>query len=301
MPFGSAPNVVVEEPHAFRAVAFSPDGKTLATGEETDEAMLKGAEKNYRLRSLPTTKLRDAATGKVLRTFSAQDGVISVAFSPDGKLLATGGLDGYLRISNVASGEREGDGVHGARGAPGALEYDPLRGIAFSPDGQHLASCADDNTLAGYWGFRRDRGFNSSGVFDRHKKEIRAVAFSPDGTLLASASADRTVKLWEVETRKCVATLERHTLPVLTVAFSPDGKRLASGAGDWKPVNQGKGQGEVKVWDVASRSLVAEPSGVTGLILSVAFSPDGRLLAAGEWGGAADLWDVSGPERPIGP
>jgi WD40 repeat protein len=118
------------------------------------------------------------------------------------------------------------------------------------------------------------------------------VAFSPDGRLLASGSYDETIKLWEVASGSHVRTLSGHTDGVNSVAFSPDGRLLASGSCG-SATAAALLQGEIKLWDVATGSLVRTLTGHTDSVYSVAFSPDGRLLASGSRDNTIKLWDVA--------
>ena len=110
---------------------------------------------------------------------------------------------------------------------------------------------------------------------------ITSVAFSPDGKKLASGSDDKTVRLWEVETGKQLATLTGHSDSVWSVAFSPDGKKLASGSRDQT----------VRLWEVETGKQLATLTGHSSDVLSVAFSPDGKKLASGSWDQTVRLWD----------
>ena len=109
-----------------------------------------------------------------------------------------------------------------------------------------------------------------------------SVAFSPNGLLLATGGWDGAVKLWDVQARTLLATLEGHANFVLSVAFSPDGRLLATGSEDRT----------VKLWDVQARTLLATLEGHANFVLSVAFSPDGRLLATGSGDRMVKLWEV---------
>lgn len=102
-----------------------------------------------------------------------------------------------------------------------------------------------------------------------HSGPVSAVAFSPDGATLVSASLDKTLKLWDVPSRKLLATLDGHSSSVTAVAFSPDGKMLASGSTD----------NMLKLWDVPSQKLLTTLQGHSSTVNAVAFSPDGKTLA----------------------
>ena len=125
---------------------------------------------------------------------------------------------------------------------------------------------------------------------------VTELAFSPDGKLLASAGEGNVVTLWDVETGEEDSRLTDFRWPVQCVAFSPDGTLLVTGGGT---LNNGPdGQGEVKVWDLAKRSLVRTLDGHTSAVLAVAFSPDGVNLATGSLDETIRLWDLkSGRQR----
>ena len=197
------------------SVAFSPDGKTLASGS-VDR----------------TIKLWDVATGKELATLtrSTLPRVYSVAFSPDGKTLASGSWDNTIKLWDVATGKEQAT-LKGHNG--------DVCSVAFSPDGKTLASGSwdDDDQAVG-----RGDGQGTGHPQGAHVSMWTSVAFSPDGKTLASGSGDETIKLWDVETGKEQATVKGHTERVCSVAFSPNGKTLASGSLDKT----------IKLWDIRS-------------------------------------------------
>src|SRR6202042_1361527 len=181
-----------------RGVAFSPDGKHIATASDDQ-----------------TAKVWDAETGKELLTLRGHsDSVIGVAFSPDGKRLATASADQTAKVWDAESGKE----LLTLRGHSG-----PVDSVAFSPDGKRLATASGDKT-AKVW----DAGSGKELLTLRgHSDYVYGVAFSPGGQHLATASGDKTAKVWDAESGKELLTL-RHSGPVDGVAFSPDGKRLAT-------------------------------------------------------------------------
>ncbi|MBE7552121.1 MAG: AAA family ATPase [Anaerolineales bacterium] len=194
----------------------------------------------------------------------------SVAFSPDGKVLAAGTAEGQVRLWRVADGQP----LLTCEGHLGAVWS-----VAFSPDGRLLASGSPDGTVR-LWEVNTGHTLKT---LAGHTHQVWSVAFSPDGRLLVSGSNDQTVRLWEVSTGQSLKTLAGHTHQVRSVAFSPDGRLLASGSFDHT----------VRLWDVPTGQSLKTLAGHANPVRSVAFSPDGRLLASGSNDQTVRLWDVN--------
>jgi WD40 repeat protein len=245
-------------------VAFSPDGKYLASGEHNE--------------GWPCTLFRvwDVATGKMrYADRGGSTGVTAVRFAPDSQSLATASGDRVVRLWNFAKGKRD------TLTHPGAV-----RDVVYSPDGKRLATAGDDR-LVRLWAADTKKQIRE---FAGHTAEVEAVAFAPDGKRLASAGRDATVRLWDADAGKELRQLKGHEGKVCGVAFSPDGKLLASCGADHT----------VRLWDVKAGKALHRFSGHHDLVRSVAFSPDGKLLASGASDQTVRLWDVAG-RKPVRP
>lgn len=156
---------------------------------------------------------------------------------------------------------------------------DAVRCVAFSADGQRLASASMDKSVIVWDAATGKEIVRLLG----HTGHVLGVAFGPDGKRLASASEDRTVRIWDANSGKSIATIPAHSNHVTSVAFSPDGKSLASASWDQT----------VKVWDGASGDWIMTLKGHTHLVNNVTFSPDGKYLASASHDNSVRIWDMA--------
>lgn len=255
----------------------------------------------------------------LLYTLKGHTGAVqSVAFSPDGALLASGAGDNTVRLWRMHDGAAERT-LKGHKRLAGMLFLAGVYSVTFSPDGTLLASGAVDETIrlwrvadgttvrifkssdASSMAFSPDGTLLAAnsvygmdllqladGTLVRHYPtgdSVQSVAFSPDGTLLACGTngSFAQIQLWRVAEGGKVRTWGEYERAVQNVAFSPDGALLASGSGDKT----------VRLWRVAEGQEFHTLRGHTGEVRSIAFSPDGTLLASGSWDTTVRLWRVA--------
>jgi WD40 repeat protein len=246
------------------ALAFSPDGRTLASGAHCGGV-----------------KLWDVTTGRLKKALPVQDPVRALAFSPDGWTLAAG-AGRYFGTDKVACAASLWDVASGTR-LPPEMHFDGVFALAYSPDGRTLAVGAFDG-LVRLW-----KPALELLSLPGHRPEAWAVAFSPDGRALVSGGDDAAVRLWDVGTGRRLRVFMGHEKLVSCVAFSPDGQQLASGSYDRTVKVRNVSTGEVAFVGKHKHK---------GEVRCLAFSSDGKLLASAGRDMAVRVWDVAaGTER----
>ena len=193
----------------------------------------------------------------------------SVAFSNDGKYLATGHVDGIIRLWDLSNSQQ----IKTLKGHTSGVNS-----VCFNPHDETIVSSSDDKTVR-IWNINTGQCLK---IFRGHLGFIRSVTANTDMQILASGSDDGTVLLWDINTGQCLNTLLGHNGSVRSVVFSPDDKILVSGGDDHT----------VKLWSVDTGQCINTLLGHNGSVRSVAFSSDGNKLASGSFDRTVRLWDA---------
>ncbi|HKX63391.1 MAG TPA: WD40 repeat domain-containing protein [Verrucomicrobiae bacterium] len=250
-------------PVAVHAVAFSPDGKTLATGDGTGQL-----------------RLWNPGTGKLLRELRAHSNwVFSISWTKDSRGLITGGGDNLIQWFDAGNPTTSSRTI--------LAHSNDVHAVALTRDAHTLFSAGDDRQIV-IWDVKRGEPRRR---ISGHERQIPTLVLSPDEKWIASGSRDHSVRIWDARTGSARDTLIGHTSDIVALAFSPDGSTLASAGWDYT----------VRLWDArngkAIRVLLGHPNWVSG----VAFSPDGEQLVSSsggqlrtvEPGGGKEVWTTT--------
>jgi WD40 repeat protein/transcriptional regulator with XRE-family HTH domain len=301
----------VAQERVARSQALAARSTSLAAGQP--EASMLLAEAAYRTSA--TTEARGALLSTQAQHFSARltghaGPVNAVAFAPGGRLLATAGSDGTVRLWSVAG--RRQSALFTLPGRARSVAFGPdghtlaatatdspvrlwditsrrttavlpatagSRAVAFDPRGRSLATAGADGTVALWRTTGRHRAL---ATLRGHAGKVNALAYAPDGLTLVSAGADHTVRVWDTVRARPLAVLRGHTDEVLGVAFAPDGRTVCSGGMDRT----------VRLWDPATARPAATLTGHSDDINAVTYTPDGTTVVSAGGDGTTRLWDV---------
>lgn len=257
---GKCLNVLIGHTAHVRSLAVHPNGDLVASGS---------ADQTVKLWHLPTSQCLRSLQGYTNFVHAVACGPANLTVASPTTLIASGHSDRTVRIWNPTTGKC----LQTLKG-----HTNDVWSVAFSADGQHLASSSIDQTIR-LWNITTGR---CQQMLTGHTDWIHAIAFSADGQWLVSASSDQTIRLWDVATGKCLYILRGHNSHIWSVAFSPS-NLFASSSDDHT----------IKLWEGATGDCRRTLTGHTKRVQAIAFSPDGAWLASSSSDQTIALWDVN--------
>ena len=303
IPDSALESELYQTPHlkigSIKAIAYNPDGKTIASGSSDNSIRLWNAQSGETISTLKghsdwvssiayspdgktiasgsddgTIHLWNAQSGETINTLKGHSrAILTIAYNPDGKTIASCSTDGTIQLWNAQSGET----VNTLKGYSGFVET-----IAYSPDGKTIASGSTDGTIQ-LWNAQSGETIN---ILKGHLGRVRTIAYSTDGKTIASSSDDYTIRLWNAQSGKTINTLKGHLSRVRTIAYSPDGKTIVSSSDD----------NTIRLWNAQSGKTINTLKGHSDSVYSIAYSPDGKTIASGSSDNTIRLWNAQSGE-----
>jgi WD40 repeat protein len=288
---------ILTTPTKVTCVAFSPDGRYLASGhrssthtDDDNDYVVKDSNDQGSIVCLwdclsssseeQKEEQEDLQCTRVLRGPS-YGGLLSVAFSPDGQTIASGGVDQSIRLWKVS----DGTCITTLVGHSNWVYH-----VKFSPDGRYLASVGEDETAVWLWDLNDDY---SCTTLEGHSECVHCVDFTPDGKYLVSGSDDETIRLWNMHNNYSCSVLQGNHCSVWTLACSPDCQTIVSGS------READGDRVLRLWSIPEERSTCVLRGHSDYITSVAFSPSGRALASGALDCSMRTWNLATETKTI--
>ena len=248
----SLANTLRENKQPIFSIAMTPDGQKLASNSKNQ------------------IKIWNINSGLLMCTLEGHSHKVNtLAISPSGEILASGGEDNAIRLWNLETRKN----ILTLKG-----HSNSIHALAFSPDGKTLASGSDDLTIK-LWNLQTGEEIRT---FQGNSSWIRSVVISPDNKILASSSFDKDIKLWNLETGEQILTLNGHKAMINSLAISSNGQTLASVSDDTT----------TKLWNVSTGQELITLKGHASPVSTVAFNPNGKILVTGSNDDSIKVWDV---------